>query len=125
MSKFCISKSGATSVSRRSAPECFQHRDRTYTVTISPARVKDLDGSQRDFYPSTTEDMKPSVRTSLDIPTPLHRRLHEAAARRGCSARQLILASIERIVAEELPRAPRRVDLPCTLRRPRRHLPRD
>jgi hypothetical protein len=57
--------------------------------------------------------MKPgSVRTSLDIPAPLHRRLHEAAARRGCSARQLILASIERVVAEELPRAPRRVDLP-------------
>ncbi|MDQ2842875.1 MAG: replication protein [Acidobacteriota bacterium] len=35
----------------------FQHRDRTYTVTISPARVNDLDGSQRDYYPSTTEEL--------------------------------------------------------------------
>ncbi|MCZ2147276.1 MAG: hypothetical protein LC126_05825 [Bryobacterales bacterium] len=36
-----------------------------------------------------------SVRTSIDLPRDLHRRLREAAARRGCSARQLILASIE------------------------------
>jgi len=43
-----------------------------------------------------------SVRTSLDIPAPLHRKLHEAAARRGCSARQLILSYMERLVAEEL-----------------------
>src|SRR5689334_8552676 len=35
----------------------FQHRDRTYSITISPARVKDLDGSQRDYYPSTTEEL--------------------------------------------------------------------
>lgn len=53
-----------------------------------------------------------SVRTSLDIPAPLHRKLHEAAARRGCSARQLILGYLERLVAEELPREPRRVLLP-------------
>jgi len=40
--------------------------------------------------------MKPdSIRTSIDIPRDLHRRLHEAAARKGSSARQLILASIE------------------------------
>lgn len=57
--------------------------------------------------------MKPeTVRTSLDIPTPLHQRLHEAAQRRGCSARQMILRSIERLVAEELPRPARRVELP-------------
>lgn len=37
-------------------------------------------------------------RTSLDIPEDLHRRIHEAARRRGCSARALILASIEREV---------------------------
>jgi hypothetical protein len=53
-----------------------------------------------------------SVRTSLDIPAPLHRKLHEAARRRGCSARQLILGYMERLVAEELPREPRRVLLP-------------
>ncbi len=52
------------------------------------------------------------VRTSLDIPVALHRKLHEVAARRGCSARQLILRSIERLVAEELPRPTNRVQLP-------------
>lgn len=50
----------------------------------------------------------PTVRTSLDIPTALHRRLHEAAARQGCSARQLILQSIERVVTELEPKRPRR-----------------
>ncbi len=34
------------------------------------------------------------IRTSIDLPRDLHRRLHEAAARKGCSARQLILAGI-------------------------------
>jgi hypothetical protein len=48
------------------------------------------------------------VRTSIDIPRDLHRRLHEAAARSGCSARQLILRSIERVVREAAPTQPRR-----------------
>ena len=39
-----------------------------------------------------------TIRTSLDIPVDLHRRIHEAAKRRGCSARALILSSIEREV---------------------------
>ena len=57
--------------------------------------------------------MKPdSIRTSLDIPAPLQRKLREAAARRGCSARQLILCSIERLVEEELPRPEKRALLP-------------
>jgi len=45
--------------------------------------------------------MKGAVRTSLDIPADLHRQIHEAAQRRGCSARALILASIQREVAFE------------------------
>ena len=49
-----------------------------------------------------------SVRTSLDLPRDLHRRLHEAAARKGCSARQLILRSIEKAVEEATPRRQRR-----------------
>lgn len=53
-----------------------------------------------------------TIRTSLDIPAPLHRQLHEAALRRGCSARQLILRSIERLVAEESPHPVNRVRLP-------------
>lgn len=49
-----------------------------------------------------------SIRTSIDLPRDLHRRLHEAAARRGCSARQLILASIEQAVSQAEPIRPRR-----------------
>jgi hypothetical protein len=55
--------------------------------------------------------MKPrpdSIRTSIDLPRDLHRRLHEAAARKGCSARQPILASIEQAVAQAEPGRPRR-----------------
>jgi hypothetical protein len=48
------------------------------------------------------------VRTSIDLPRDLHRRLREAAARKGCSARQLILASIQRAVLEATPVPPRR-----------------
>lgn len=49
-----------------------------------------------------------SLRTSVDIPRDLHRRLHEAAKLRGCSARRLILESIERVVSETSPQRPRR-----------------
>jgi hypothetical protein len=48
------------------------------------------------------------IRTSIDLPRDLHRRLHEAAARNGCSARKLILAGIERAVEETKPARPRR-----------------
>jgi hypothetical protein len=49
-----------------------------------------------------------SVRTSIDLPRHLHRQLHEAAVRQGCSARQLILRSIERAMADAEPARPRR-----------------
>ena len=48
--------------------------------------------------------MKETIRTSLDIPRDLHRRLREAAARQGCSARQLVLATIRSAVDEKPPR---------------------
>jgi metal-responsive CopG/Arc/MetJ family transcriptional regulator len=52
------------------------------------------------------------IRTSIDLPRDLHRKLHEAAARKGCSARKLILASIESAVSEAAPERPkRRLDL--------------
>jgi hypothetical protein len=38
----------------------------------------------------------------------LHRHLHQAAAQQGCSARQLILRSIERAVEEAAPQRPKR-----------------
>jgi len=64
--------------------------------------------------------MKPSaVRTSIDLPRDLHRRLHEAAARRGCSARKLILAGIEHAVEEtQSVRPKRRLSLDPPLIRP-------
>ena len=49
-----------------------------------------------------------AIRTSIDLPRDLHRKLHEAAARKGCSARKLILAGIERAVEETEPERPRR-----------------
>jgi hypothetical protein len=48
------------------------------------------------------------IRTSIDLPRELHRQLREAAARKGCSARQLILTSIQRAVNESMPVRPRR-----------------
>jgi hypothetical protein len=51
------------------------------------------------------------IRTSIDLPRDLHRRIHEAAARKGCSARKLILEGIERVVEEAQPSRPaRRLD---------------
>lgn len=48
------------------------------------------------------------IRTSLDLPRDLHRRLHEAAARKGCSARKLMLDGIERAVDEAKSTRPKR-----------------
>ena len=60
-----------------------------------------------------------AVRTSIDLPRDLHRRLHEAAARRGCSARRLILVGIERAVEEtKAARPKRRLNLERPLIRP-------
>jgi plasmid stability protein len=57
-----------------------------------------------------------AIRTSIDLPRDLHRKLHEAAARKGCSARKLILASIEQAVAGPEPsRPPRRLTLDKSL----------
>jgi hypothetical protein len=51
------------------------------------------------------------IRTSIDLPRDLHRRIHEAAARKGCSARRLMLEGIERVVEEVQPTRPaRRLD---------------
>lgn len=60
-----------------------------------------------------------AIRTSIDLPRDLHRRVHEAAARRGCSARKLILAGIERAVEEaKVSRPIRRLSLDKPLIRP-------
>jgi len=60
-----------------------------------------------------------TIRTSVDLPCELHRRVREAAARKGCSARKLILAGIERAVEEaKLSRPSRRLSLDPPLIRP-------
>jgi hypothetical protein len=35
----------------------FQHRGQTYTCIVSPARVTDEDGVEREYYPSVTEEL--------------------------------------------------------------------
>src|SRR4051794_23689383 len=65
----------------------------------------------RLLYPRTVAT-RDTIRTSLDIPVQLHDRLHEAARRRGCSARQLLLGYIERLLTEEAPRQEHRIRLP-------------
>jgi hypothetical protein len=52
------------------------------------------------------------VRTTVDIPSALYRRLKEEAAARGCSARQLILQGIEKVVEASPQPARRRVKFP-------------
>jgi hypothetical protein len=49
-----------------------------------------------------------TIRTSIDLPRDLHRRLHEKAAQVGCSARRLILEAVERALAEPRPVRPKR-----------------
>lgn len=44
-----------------------------------------------------------SVRTTVDLPPDLSRRLCEAASRRGCNPSQLIAEVIERVVAVPQP----------------------
>src|SRR6516164_7907104 len=64
-------------------------------------------------------EMNPgSVRTSIDLPRDVHRRLHEAAARKGCSARRLILAGIERVLEPGENRPRRRLNLDRPLIKP-------
>ncbi len=45
----------------------FQHRGRSYKCVISPARVADLDGQDRDFYPSATEELVEDALRKLAI----------------------------------------------------------
>jgi hypothetical protein len=47
------------------------------------------------------------VRTTVDIPAPLYRRLKEEAAARGCSARALIVQGVEKVL-QTAPQSPRR-----------------
>ena len=51
-------------------------------------------------------EMPDSIRTTIDIPAPVYRKLKEQAARRGCSVRDLLLTGAERVLLD--PQRPRR-----------------
>jgi hypothetical protein len=51
-------------------------------------------------------DMRDSIRTTLDIPAPVYRKLKEQAAQRGCSVRDLLLSGAERVLLN--PQQPRK-----------------
>lgn len=52
------------------------------------------------------------VRTTVDIPAPLYRMLKERAAAQGCSARELILRGMEKVLVTPRQPARRRVQFP-------------
>lgn len=57
--------------------------------------------------------MKPEkIRTTVDIPVPLYRMLKDQAAAQGCSARELILRGMEKVLLKPRQPARRRVQFP-------------
>ena len=52
------------------------------------------------------------VRTTVDIPAPLYRRLKQQAAAQGCSAGELILRGVEKVLLNARQPARRRVQFP-------------
>ncbi len=49
---------------------------------------------------------KDAIRTTVDIPAPIYRKLKEQAAQQGCSVRDLLLTGAERVLLN--PQRPRR-----------------
>lgn len=52
------------------------------------------------------------MRTTVDIPDPVYRRLKSRAAREGSSAKELILQGVEQVLKDRPRKARRRVKLP-------------
>ena len=53
-----------------------------------------------------------SVRTTIDIPAPLYRKLKEQAAASGKSVRELVLTGVRAVVLEPAKAKPSRVEFP-------------
>jgi len=53
-----------------------------------------------------------SVRTTVDIPAPLYRKLKEQAAARGSSIRELVVAGVRTILLQRQRPRPKRVQFP-------------
>jgi len=56
-----------------------------------------------------------SVRTTVDIPRPLYRKLKEQAAARGSSVRELVLAGVKTVLLQGQRPRPRRVQFPLVV----------
>lgn len=56
-----------------------------------------------------------SVRTTVDIPAPLYRKLKEQAAAKGRSIRELVLAGVKNILLEGQRPRPKRVRFPLVV----------
>jgi hypothetical protein len=53
-----------------------------------------------------------SVRTTVDIPAPLYRKLKQRAAVEGSSIRQLVISGVKNLLVAEAPPRRRRAKLP-------------
>ena len=53
-----------------------------------------------------------SVRTTVDIPAPLYRKLKEQAAAKGHSVRELVLAGVRSVILQAQRPRPKRVQFP-------------
>lgn len=53
-----------------------------------------------------------SIRTTVDIPAPLYRKLKEQAAARGASVRQLVLAGVRTVLLQKQRRGSKRLEFP-------------
>ena len=53
-----------------------------------------------------------TIRTTVDIPAPLYRKLKERAAAKGSSVRELVLAGVRTVLVEGQRPQPRKVKFP-------------
>jgi hypothetical protein len=57
VSRQAMTKARISGIFLKKHSTTFNHRGRSYTCVISPARVADLDGKECDFYPSASEEL--------------------------------------------------------------------
>jgi hypothetical protein len=79
-----------------------------------------VDGSELSYTPKgnmpylwhNISVKRDSVRTTIDIPTPLYRKLKEQAAAKGSSVRELVLAGVQYVLLKEQRPHPKKVRFP-------------
>jgi hypothetical protein len=60
------------------------------------------------------------VRTTVDIPAPLYRKLKQQAAAKGSSVRELVLAGVKSVLLEGQGARPRKVQFPLIVSKGRK-----